>query len=163
MAVQDNEGGTALRLFEYAERSMDQIDVVRVAPPQNVPSVTQEPGRNVLGECDARATLDRDVVVVVNPTEVIETEMRCQRCGLGRDAFHQAAVAADRINIVIEYVEARLVVAAGKPFLSNRHTDAGGDALSEGTGRRFDSGYPMIFRMSWRLAVELAKPTDVIE
>src|SRR5260221_8719872 len=104
MAVQDNEGGTALRLFEYAESSLDQIDVVRVADPQHVPSVAQEPGRNVLGECDARAALDRDVIVVVNPTEVIETEMPGQRCGLGRDALHQAAIATDRINIVVEYV-----------------------------------------------------------
>jgi hypothetical protein len=68
MAIQNDKGRAALRLMEYPESVLDQANVVGVADPQHVPSVTQEPRRNVLGEGDARAALDRDVIVVVDPT-----------------------------------------------------------------------------------------------
>ena len=75
MAVQDNEGGTALRLFEYAESSLDQIDVVRGADAQDIPPVSQKSSRDVFGERDFCAAFDRDVIVVIDPAQVIETEV----------------------------------------------------------------------------------------
>ena len=89
--------------------------------------------------------------------------MAGQRRRLRADAFHQAAVAADRIDVVVEDVEARLVVAAGEPFLGDGHADAGGDALAQRAGRGLDARDPMVFRMPRRLAVELAKVADVVE
>jgi hypothetical protein len=62
-----------------------------------------------------------------------------QGCGLGRNALHHAAVAADGINVVVEDCEPRPVVPAGEPFLGNRHADARGDALPEGARRGFDA------------------------
>ena len=103
------------------------------------------------------------MIVVVDPAQVVETEMAGQRCGFGRDTFHHAAVAADGINVVVEHVETGLVVPAGEPFLGDGHTDARSDALSEGASRGFHAGYPVIFRMPRSLAVELPEPADVIE
>ena len=75
MAVENDEGGPGLRLAEDLESVLDAIDVVGIADPQNVPSVTQEPGRYVLREGDARVAFDGDVIVVVDPAEIVESQM----------------------------------------------------------------------------------------
>ena len=46
-----------------------------VTDPQDIPTVTQEPCRDIFGEGNARVSLDGDVVVVVNPAEVIQTQV----------------------------------------------------------------------------------------
>ena len=89
--------------------------------------------------------------------------MAGERRRLRADAFHQAAVAANRVDVVVEEVEARLVVAAGEPLARDRHADAGGDALAQRAGGRLDAGDPVIFRMARRLAAELAEMPDVVE
>jgi hypothetical protein len=78
---------------------------------------------------------------------------------------HEArtAVAADRIDVVIEDIEAGLVVAAGKPLARDRHADAGGDPLTERTGRRLDPRHPVIFRVPRRFAVEQPETADLVE
>ena len=86
-------------------------------------------------------------------------ERRCLRA----DPFHHAAVAADGIDVVIEEIEARLVVATRKPFARDGHADAGGDALTERTCRRLHAGDQMIFRMPWSFAAELAEMANVVE
>ena len=53
VAVEDDERGAALGLPEDLQGVLDAIDVVGVAHPQDVPPVTQEPGRDVLRERDA--------------------------------------------------------------------------------------------------------------
>ena len=97
-AVEDDERGPALGLLKDPERVLDAIDVVGVADAQHVPPVGQEAGRDVLGERQVGAPLDGDVVVVEDPTEVIQAQVAGERCRLGADAFHQAAVAADRVR-----------------------------------------------------------------
>ena len=163
VAVQNDEGGPAFRLPENVQGVLDAIDVVGIADAQNIPTVTQEPGGDVLREGDARVSLDGDVVVVVDPTEVVEAEMAGQRSRFRSDAFHHAAVAADGIDVVVEDVESGLVVTVGKPLLGDGHADARGDALAERTGGGFDARDPVVFRMAGRLAVELAKLADVVE
>src|SRR5262249_35419517 len=75
----------------------------------------------------------------------------------------QAAIAAYSVNVVVEKIEAGPVVAVGQPFARDRHADAGGNALPQRTCGGLDPRYPVIFRMPWRLAVELAKAADVVE
>src|SRR5215469_6006148 len=72
MAVENDEGGASLLLSENIEGMLDAADVIGVADPQYVPSIPDKPGLDVLGEGDAGASLDRDVVVVVDPAEVVE-------------------------------------------------------------------------------------------
>ena len=163
VAVEDEEGGAALGLPEDLKGVLDAIDVVGVPHPQDVPTVTQEAGRNVLREGDARVPLDGDVIVVVDPAEVVQAQVARQRRCLGRDPFHHAAVAADGIDVVVEDVEARPVVVLGKPLLGDRHAHAGGDSLPERTGGGLDARDPVILRVPRRLAVELTKMADVVE
>ena len=107
--------------------------------------------------------VDGDVVVVVDPAEVLETEVARQRCGLGFDPLHQVAVATDRVCLVVEGVKIRPIATAGEPALRDGHADAGGDALSERPGGGLDARDQVVLGMTRRLAAELAKSTDVVE
>src|SRR5262249_61731919 len=126
------------------------------ASPQHSPVIAKKAGCDILGEGDARVALDGDVIVVVHPAEVVEAEMAGQRSGFGADALHQAAITADGVNVVIEEIEARAIIAVGQPLASDRHADAGGNALAQRAGGGLDPRHPVILRMPWCLAVELA-------
>ncbi len=162
-AVEDDERGPALGLLKDPERVLDAIDVVGVAHAQHVPPVGQEPARDVLGEREVGAPFDGDVVVVEDPTEVVQAEVAGERCRFGADAFHQAAVAADRVDVVVEHLEARAVVAVGEPPLADRHADAGRDALAQRAAGRLHTGHQAVFGMPGRLAAKLTEPADVVE
>ena len=97
--------GRPFVLRKIVEGVLDAIDVVGVADPQHVPAVRQEPRRDVLGERDARVAFDRDVVVVVDPAEIVEAQVAGQRRRFRRNALHHAAVSANRIDVVIEDLE----------------------------------------------------------
>jgi len=88
VAVQDDDGGAALRLPEDLEGVLDAIHVVGVAHAQHIPSITQEPRGHVLGEREACASFDGDVIVVVDPAQVVEAQVARQRCRFRRDALH---------------------------------------------------------------------------
>src|SRR4029077_8815291 len=145
------------------ESLLDSLEIVGIADPQHVPMIGEEAGGDILGESDASLAVDGDVIVVVDPAQIIESEMAGKRSRLRADAFHHVAVAANRIDVVVEQVEAGLVVTAAKPFPRNRHAHAGGDALTEWTCRRFNARDQMIFGMPRRFAPELAEMANVIE
>ena len=86
-----------------------------------------------------------------------------ERRGLVRDAFHQVAVAALRPDVVVEQLEARLVVAGGEPALGDRHADAVAATLAERAGRGFDAGRVAVLGMARRAAAPLAEVLDVFE
>jgi hypothetical protein len=50
---------------------LDAINIVSVSDPQNVPTVTQESSRDILREGDSRIPFNGDVVVVVDPAEIV--------------------------------------------------------------------------------------------
>ena len=103
--------GRPLVVAEHRERVLDPLEVVGVADPQHVPAIAEKARRDVLGEGEARVAFDGDVVVVVDPAQVVEAEMPGQRGRLRADALHQAAVAAYRVDVVVEDVETGPVVA----------------------------------------------------
>src|SRR5215510_9368312 len=142
---------------------LDAADIVRVADSQYVPSIGDEAGSDILCKRDARISFDRDVVVVPDPAEIVESQMGGERRRFRADALHEAAVAAHRVDLVIENVKARAIVVVGKPLLRQRHADARGNALPERTGSGFDAGDPVVFRMSRSLAVQLAKTANVVK
>src|SRR5262245_2385714 len=163
MAVQNDERRTALRLSEDLQRLLNALTIVCVADPQDVPAIGQETSRDILGECQARTPFDRDVVVVVDPAEIVEAQMTGQRCRFRCNTLHQTTISTNGIDAVVEDLEIRLVVSVGKPFLGDRHPDASCDALSQWTGRGLDSRHPVVFRMTGRLAVKLTEPANVVE
>src|SRR5262245_51836219 len=89
--------------------------------------------------------------------------MTCQGCRFRRNAFHQTAIAANSVDVVVEDLEARLIVAAGEKLLADRHADARGNTLAQWTSRSFDARHPVVLGMSGGLAIELAEAADVVE
>src|SRR6266850_892341 len=105
MTVQDDEGRPPLRFLKRLESMLNLIDVVGVAHTQDVPAIAKKSRGYVFCEGEASVPLDRDVVVVIDPAQVIEAEMTRKRRRFGRDPLHQAAVTANRVNAVVKDVE----------------------------------------------------------
>jgi hypothetical protein len=77
--VEDDQRRAVLRLPEDGQRMLDALEVVGVADLQDVPAVAHESRRGVVGERDARVAFDRDVVVVVDPAQVVELQVARER------------------------------------------------------------------------------------
>ena len=163
VAVDHDESRSAAGLGERAQRLFDPPDVVRIADAHDIPAVRDEACDHILGEGDRGGSLDGDVVVVVNPAEVVEAQVSRQGRRLGAHALHHATVAAHRVHPVVEQLVPGLVIAIREEFLGHRHAHARRDALTERTRGRLDAGNPMIFRVAGRFAIELAKALDLLE
>src|SRR5207244_11491609 len=131
VAVEDEDRGTPLRVPEGTESLLDAIEVVGVAHPQDVPPVRQESGGDVLREGEARRPFDSDVVVVVDPAEVVQTQVTGEGGGFRRDALHQATVPTYRVDVVVEDRETRSVVAGGEQIMSDGNRHSGSVAIAE--------------------------------
>ena len=102
VAVDDDQRRPALLGLEALERAGDEAEVVGVADPLHVPAIAHEARGDVVVVGDLGVAVDRDVVVVVDPAEVVELLVAGERGGLVRDALHQAAVAGDRVHVEVE-------------------------------------------------------------
>src|SRR5262249_28109890 len=78
MAVQNDERRAVFRFSKSLESMINPLEVVGVAYTQNVPVVGQKSRLHILRESDARLTLNGDMIVVVNPGEIIEPQMAGQ-------------------------------------------------------------------------------------
>ena len=162
-AVDDDDGRPIVGAAERLQRARERGGVVGVAQPRHVPAIAAEPAFDVLAESKVGMALDGDRVAVVDPAQIGEVEMAGERGRLAGDAFHEVAVAADRVNVEVEYRKMRPVVARAEPARGDRHADAVAAALAERPGRGFHPGGAAVFRVAGRHAVELAKVLDVVE
>ena len=78
VAVQDDERRPALRLLEDCRGRARCARCRWRRRPARRSSRKPEPRRDVLREGDARVPLDRDVVVVVDPAEVVQAQVTGQ-------------------------------------------------------------------------------------
>src|SRR5580704_19703354 len=85
-----------------------------------------------------------------------------QRSGFLCDSFHQVAVAANRVRIVVDDVVPRPVVAGGQPGFRDRHANAITEALSERSRGYFHAGGMSSLRVSGRLAAPLSEMLDLL-
>src|SRR5882724_3812183 len=78
-------------------------------------------------------------------------------------AFHQVAVANDRISKVIDDVEPRAIVARCQMSFGDRHADAVAETLTERTGCCLHAGRVAALGMAGRPTAPLAKLLDLVE
>src|SRR5262249_41493064 len=89
--------------------------------------------------------------------------MARQRRRFGSHALHHAAIAANRVDVVVEDLEVGTIVPVSEPRLGNGHADAVGDTLSKGSSRRLYARNQVVLGMTRSLATELAKVTNIVE
>ena len=136
MAVYDDDRRCIVGGKELIQGAGELAEIVRVRDPDDIPAIRFETLGDVLGEGNVGVAVNGHVVVVEDPAQVGQFEMPGQGRSFVADALHQAALAANGIDIVIEEFEVGLVVGRGQPFAGDGHADAGGDALAQRPGGR---------------------------
>ena len=156
--------GFAVSAWAFAIALRRSAQVVRVVDVLDVPALRREPLAAVLGrERELGRPVDRDVVVVVEVDELAEAELARDRGRLVRDALHQVAVGADRVDAVVDDLVVGPVVALGEEALGDREADAVGEALAERAGRRLDPGGVVHLGMAGRERAPLAELLQLLE
>src|SRR5512133_971986 len=79
---------------------------------------------HVVAEREGGRTLNGDLVVVVDPAQVVEPQVPGEGGGLLGDTFHHASVAAQRIDVVVEQLETGTVEGFRLPLAGHCHADA---------------------------------------
>ena len=160
VAVDDDQRRPPLLAPEDLEGPGQQLQVVGVAHPGDVPAVADEAGRDVVAVGELGAAVDRDVVVVVDPAEVVQALVAGDRAGLSGDPLHQVAVAADRVDVEVEQLRAEV---RAEPLAADRHPHGRRDALAEWAGGRLHARGQVVLGMAGRLGAELAERLDVVQ
>src|SRR4030095_12557188 len=107
MAVNDDEGGYIVRLAKDLNRVCDPFRVIGVTNNLHIPTIGKEARRDVFAEGEVGMAFDRYAVAVVDPTQITEHQLASERSGFAGDALHHVAIAAQRINVVVEYSKVR--------------------------------------------------------
>jgi hypothetical protein len=93
----------------------------------------------------------------------IVIERAGDRGGLVRDALHDVAVGADRVDVVVDDVVPGPVEGVGEEALGDRHPDAVREALAERAGGRLDARRHEVLGVPRRLRVPLAEALQLLE
>src|ERR1700756_2196391 len=139
------------------------FEIIRVADPRYVPAIAHEARGDVFTECEIRVSFDGDVIVIINPAEVSQFQVPGQRCGFARHPFHHVAISAHGINAEVEHLELWPIEMRFHPAFRNGHAYTVGHTLSERSGGGFNPRRQPVFRMSGRLAPELAETLDILQ
>ena len=132
----------------------------------DVPAVGLVALLDVLVERDVGVVLDRDLVVVVDQDEVAELLGAGDRGRLAGHALLEVAVAAHRVDEVVERRVAERGVGVEQAVLAaggHRHPDGVADALAERAGRGLDAGGVAVLRVAGRLAAPGAQGLEVLQ
>ena len=168
------EGGTVSYLgFAYYERGARKVALCAldcnlkrskigcVVYAYNLPALSYEARCYVLAESRLYVALYGYVVAVVQEYELAELLGACKGARLIAYALLKAAVTAEHIGVVVDYVIAGLVEKGGKVSFRNRHADGVGNALAEGTGGGLYAVRPAVFGVSGRSGAELTESHKV--
>ena len=157
-----DDRGLVLDLLGALDGRQDARDVVvAVGDAGDVPAVGLVALERVLGEGDVGAAVDGDGVVVVENDQTAKLEVPGEARGLVADALFQAAVAAERVDVVVDHWEVRLVEQRRQVRLSDRHAHGVRDALAQRTGGHLHAHH-LRLGMAGRAAAQLAEGFQII-
>ena len=157
-----NEGRVGLRLGRFDGR-FNGVEIVAVGDALHVPVIGFEALQHILGEAQLRRPVERDEIVVVEQNQLAQSQRSGQRSGLMRDAFHQIAVAAERISVVIHNLETGLVVDGSQMPLCHGHAHRHADTLAERAGGHFNAFGIAGLGVARRFRMPLAEGLQVVE
>ena len=154
MGMSDNDRG-ALRVAAGATNGTIDLVMVMTIDLDHTPVIALEPLLHVVAVREVRGTLDRDAVAVVKQDELGQPKMSGEREGFVADPFHQVAIPADRVRVMVQQFHVRGVESRGKHPLRECHAHGITASLAERAGRCFHAGRVTGFRVSGGLAVPL--------
>ncbi len=154
--------GRSPDLSRVVERLVDRRQVIAILHAGDVPPVRGEPSSHILGEVQRCRARQRDGIGVVEHDQLAEPEMAGERARLGRDAFHQIAVARDDVRVVVDDRVSRPVEVRGQMRLGHGHADR--VRRCPGRGGRWSPRRPrhMALGMPGCPAVPLAESLDLL-
>jgi hypothetical protein len=130
VTVDNDQSWAIFGVLECPECASQHLKVVRIANARIIPPVGDKARRNVFSERKGCVAFNSYVVIVVDPAEIGEPPMASQRGCLARDAFHHAAIPAERVHIEIKKIfKAGSVITSGQPLAGSGHSDTGCDSL----------------------------------
>src|SRR5258708_30203572 len=103
VALDEDEVGCVVWGAEMVDRLCKPFRVVGVSYSPHHPAIREKARRNVFAEGEIGIAFDRYVIAVIDPAQVAEHLVTGKRGSLARHALHHIAIAADRINIVVEH------------------------------------------------------------
>ena len=145
------------------DRGANGVSIMAVDCGNHLPAVRLETLRGVISKPAVNFAIDGDAVVVVEEHKLAEAQGACQGSHFVGDTFHEAAVAEERIGVVINNLVARTVELRCQGLLGNGETNGVGNALAEGAGGRFNARGVAIFGMARGLGVQLTEILDVVD
>ena len=157
-----DQGRLVGRLQGLRDGGIDGIGVVAFDVGNHVPAVGLEALGGVFVEPGVDMAVDRDVVVVVKEHQLVQLPHAGQRGGFMAHAFHQAAIAAEHVGVVVDDAVSVAVELRRQQLLGQRHADGTADALTERPGGRLDPGRDADLGVARRLAVQLAQVLDLL-
>src|SRR5690606_29446606 len=143
-------------------RCTDGVGIVAVNGGDNLPAVGFETLRSVGGEPAFHFAVDGNAVVVVEEHQLAQAQSAGQRSYFVGDAFHQAAVAQERIGVVVNNIVTRAVELGGQRLFGKRKAHGVCNALPQRAGSGFDTRCVTVFRVPRSLGVQLTEVLDVV-
>ena len=141
--------GHGLRLLDGLAEA---VQVVHVGYVLHMPAVRLEALAHVFAERQVGVAVDGDGVVVVEIDQLAQLEEARDGGGFGGHAFHEVAVGAEGVGIVVHDVVAGLVEALGQPALGQGHAHAVAEALAQRPGGGLDAGSVAVLGVARRRA-----------
>ena len=148
LGLDGNERRMFLVGFGFFDGFADGIEVRAVFDGNRLETEGSHAGLDIFRKGDVRIAFDRDVVAIVEDDEFGKAECPCQGEGFRRDAFHQAAVAAEGEGVVVDDGITRFIENSCQVSFCHGHADSHAQAGAEGACRRFDARRVAVFRMT---------------
>ena len=126
------------------------------------PAIGLEALADILGEREAGVAFNGDLVTIVEQNQLAKSKMARQRSRLRCNTFHEAAITAQHIGIVVHNRITITVKLGSEPRLRHSHTDSGRNALPERAGGRLHADGVRIFRMTRRFAAPLTEALEFL-
>ena len=114
-------------------RSLNRHQVVPICHMLHMPVISLEPPRHILCKRELRRPIQRDQVVVIQHNQLAQTQCARKRSRLMRDAFHQVAVSAQYIRVVVDDVVRIAVINRRQMFFGSRNSHRHAESLTKRT------------------------------
>ena len=144
-------------------QDLGQRDLVVPVHLQHIPAIPLEALADILAVSQFGVPLDGDVVAVVKTDQLVQAEMPGDGKRLVRDPFHEVAVAAFEIGVMVHDGMPGPVEPLGQHRLRQRHAHRIGAPLAQRAGRGLNPRRVAILRVAGRTAAPLPELLQLLQ